>query len=220
VDGVEIGYVTEDGTHHWVPLADAWAVSGCRVRRSGKLHLVTNIVIALADQNPSAADWIAAVGQALGALFTLAAVIVALWIALRDERRRHAEQERLALTQARLVRVPGEGSKSVGRDEHGYQHELTIYFTNHSERPVLDVYAEAWPADNPRDKPPRWALKTGIVLPGQDQPFMMKVTTPGASVTLNAWRVRWTDADGRQWCVDRRGEDPIPFNGQPPRPPE
>jgi len=178
---------------------------------------VTHSAVVLAHSDPNVADWIAAIGQALGAFFTLAAVIVALWIALRDEQRRHAEQERQALTQARLVRVRGTGVKLVGEDEHGYQHELTIYFTNHSERPVLDVYGEAWPADNPRHEPARWAVKTDAVLPGQDQPLMMKVT---GDVTLNAWRARWTDADGRQWCVDRRGADPILFAGQPPRPHE
>lgn len=34
------------------------------------------------------ADWIAAIGQAIGALFTAAAVAVALWIASKDRRDR------------------------------------------------------------------------------------------------------------------------------------
>src|SRR6266540_1946602 len=93
-------------------------------RQSGKLPSVTHSAVVLAHSDPNVADWIAAIGQALGAFFTLAAVIVALWIALRDEQRRHAEKERQALTQARLVRVRGTGVKLVGEDEHGYQHEL------------------------------------------------------------------------------------------------
>ncbi|MET7398866.1 hypothetical protein ABZS66_35800 [Dactylosporangium sp. NPDC005572] len=168
----------------------------------------------LANQGPNAADWIAAIGQALGALFTLVAVVAALWIALRDQRDRQREQKDQALAQARLVRVRGTGVRPVEEDGQGQLHELTIYFTNHSDRPVLDVYGEAWPADNALDEPPRWAVTSDVVLSGQDLPLVMRVN---GNVALRAWRARWTDADGRQWCVDRRGEPPVPFKGQPPR---
>ena len=157
------------------------------------------------------ADWVAAIGQIAGAAFTLAAVVVALVIALRDERRRQQDRDDYARAQARLVLTGGPGS----REEDGSR--LTIFaFTNHGERPVLDVYAELWPSGTRLDDRPS-AVHARIVLPGQDLP--MKLRCPSnAPTAVAAWRIRWTDADGRQWYVDQYPQpEPLPYTGQPPQ---
>ncbi len=177
----------------------------------------------LAEQ-ATTADWIAAIGQAVGAVFTAAAVAVALGIALADRRRQQREDDERAKRNARMVLVRGTGSVPATQDETGYQSKLRIYFTNHGDRPIFDVYAEAWPAGNSIEESPRWAVHSEIVLPGQPtepkEYFEMTVTTKEPPpVALTAWRLRWTDVDGRQWCGDEpRQFQPLPFTGQPPRP--
>ncbi|GGU15097.1 hypothetical protein GCM10010178_03250 [Lentzea flava] len=173
-------------------------------------------------QQASTADWIAAIGQAAGALFTAAAVAVALGIALADRRRLRREEDERGKRNARMVLVRGTGSHPVGQDEHGYQSELRIYFTNHSDRPIFNVYAEAWPVGTSLDEQPRWAVHSEVVLPGQPaeptEYFAMKVTTKEPPpISIAAWRLRWTDVDGRQWYGDEpRQVQPLPFSGQPP----
>ncbi len=64
----------------------------------------------IAADAPNVADWISAIGQATGSLFTAVAVGVALWLAVRDRKWRRAdaetakaERKQLAVAQARLV---------------------------------------------------------------------------------------------------------------------
>lgn len=52
---------------------------------------------------PTAVAWSAAISQVVGTVATLAAVVVALWIALRDGRRARDEQADRDARQARLV---------------------------------------------------------------------------------------------------------------------
>ncbi|WP_154814917.1 hypothetical protein [Actinophytocola xinjiangensis] len=180
------------------------------------------MLISLADE-ATAADWIAAIGQAVGAVFTAAAVAVALWIALSDRRRQTRADSEKSWREARMVRVGGTGVREVGHDENGYQYELMIYFTNYSEQPIFDVHAEVWPSGTAVDKQPSWAVQSEIVQPGEPaEPkryFMMKVSTPTPPpLALTAWRLRWSDAAGHQWCVDEpRQIQPQPFKGQAPR---
>lgn len=172
-----------------------------------------------AIQQASTADWVAAIGQVAGALFTFVAVVVALWIAISDSRRRDRDEETRAKANARMVLVRGTGSRVVSHDDHGYQLDLMIYFTNHGDRPIFDVYAEAWPEGTALDEPPQWAVAGEIVQPGEpEECFMMKVTSPSELIQLAAWRVRWTDADGRHWFGDQtRQYQPLPYTGQAPR---
>lgn len=51
----------------------------------------------------STADWIAAIGQAVGAVGTLAAVVVALAVSRRDGQRVRSEKEQQERSQARMV---------------------------------------------------------------------------------------------------------------------
>lgn len=60
--------------------------------------------------DPNVAEWISAIGQAVGALGTLGAVAVALWLATRDNNRLIAERRDHDMSQARLI------SATVQRD--------------------------------------------------------------------------------------------------------
>jgi hypothetical protein len=77
----------------------------------------------------SALDWIRAVGQVAGALGTLAAVAVALWVARRDGQRLRAEQADRDASQARLVTA----------DVHREDGRWWVRTTNHSSAPVYSV---------------------------------------------------------------------------------
>jgi hypothetical protein len=78
---------------------------------------------------PSALDWVSALGQAAGAVGTLAAVVVALWVALRDGRQLRAEQSDRAAGQARLIIA----------DVHRESGRWWVRTTNHSAAPVFEV---------------------------------------------------------------------------------
>jgi hypothetical protein len=56
----------------------------------GQLRLYAPVCAAVAT-GPSVLDWVSALGQAAGAIGTLAAVGVALWVAGQDGRRLRAE---------------------------------------------------------------------------------------------------------------------------------
>jgi hypothetical protein len=90
------------------------------------------------------ADWVAAIGQAVGAVFTAAAVIVALWLAIREDRWRRADQaERDAeradrdAAQARLVAV--ESTYDHESRFTGVKFEITAKVLNGSTLPIFDV---------------------------------------------------------------------------------
>jgi hypothetical protein len=112
------------------------------------------------------------------------------------------------------------GVQLTGRDNDGYHHDLTFQFINYGDRPVMDVEAEAWASSDPLDQPRRWGVNERVVLPGPNKPWALHdIITPDPQLSLRAWRIRWTDADGRQWCVDRPQQpEPLPFTGQEPRP--
>lgn len=78
---------------------------------------------------PSALDWVSALGQAVGAVGTLLAVVVALWVASRDGRRRRAEQSDRDAGQARLIIA----------DVHREGGRWWVRTTNHSAAPVFGV---------------------------------------------------------------------------------
>ena len=87
-------------------------------------------------------------------------------------------------------------------------------FNNHGDRSVLDVYAEAWAASTPVSERATRAVQERIVLPGQERAFLVGCETVEPSFSLRAWRIRWTDADGRQWSVDQPQQpEPLPLQG-------
>jgi hypothetical protein len=98
--------------------------------------------VLLAADGGSVADWVAAIGQAVGALFTAAAVIVALWLAIREDRWRRADQaERDAeradrdAAQARLVTVEPDYNRSASFPGP----EIAAVVLNGSQLPIFDV---------------------------------------------------------------------------------
>lgn len=75
------------------------------------------------------------VGELVGAVATTAAVIVALWVAIGDSRRREAERKEQQAAQARLI--------TVERTEDATGGAFYVKVTNHSASPVFAVVVEA-----------------------------------------------------------------------------
>lgn len=151
------------------------------------------------------AEWFGALGQWAGAVATVTAVWVALRIANRDSRRREAEDEQRALNIANLVLVGTPASDDEG---------MFIDFTNHSGRLMLNVHAEVWAPGTDGSERPRWAVQDAVVQPGE--PGRWRLGRPG-SAAIGAWRLRWTDSEGRRWYVDEHSQRPRPYKGGPPR---
>jgi hypothetical protein len=158
------------------------------------------------------------------ALGTLVALAVAVWTVIqrrRDEIRAAQANESRALAQARLVGVGcgNPGGRMGNSVRPGFtmpQWELTFgEFINRSDHPVLDVYAEVWTPDQNLDEPPH-AVHQEMLVPDEPLPLFLSFPTPVQG--LRAWRLRWTDHDGKQWCRDQYPQrTPLPFTGQPPR---
>lgn len=78
---------------------------------------------------------IAAIGQAAGAVATAAAVIVALWLGIRDRRWRTADQHDQRAAQARLITV---GTSHIG-DEYTSDTTFLVTVTNDSEALIRGI---------------------------------------------------------------------------------
>lgn len=74
-------------------------------------------------------DWVSALGEITGAIGTIAAVVVALWIANRAVRQQRAEQADREAGQARLITA----------DVHRWEGRWWVRTTNHSTAPIFDV---------------------------------------------------------------------------------
>lgn len=149
-----------------------------------------------------APDVIAAWGQVLGAAGTFVAVIVAIWIAIRDGRYRDAERRDNEAVHARLV----SGHRASNPPN------LTLAYTNFGSCPVTsvrltelhgrfgDVHSAGWAIRGSSD-----TYVLGAIAPGQT------VTTPPISVTwpdgsevnqttaLYYPTIVFYDANGRWW---------------------
>lgn len=78
---------------------------------------------------PPVLEWSVAIAQVVGAVGTLAAVVVALWIAVRDGRRVRADQADRDARQARLITF------EVYEDRDGWR----VGTTNQSMAPIFEV---------------------------------------------------------------------------------
>lgn len=148
------------------------------------------------------AEWVAAWGQIAGAVGAFCAVVVALWIALRDSRVRRKEDAARALAQAGLVIVARPYVVNLNRDiePESIHHDLRFAIDNHGDRPVLDVRAIVWlvePAGRQFDK------AKPVLLRDEELELDVRVYGKVGRSMVRAWRVQWTDADGRRWAVDR-----------------
>ena len=143
-------------------------------------------------------DWVAAIGQVLGAIATFAAVVVALRIAARD--RRQHEQDRLDEAAGRAAMV-------FAQDDGG-----NVVVTNHSDRPVRAVYVRA---GHPSELRLQWTpnnvtgLVTDILRAGATASLRSSYGLTSASgdtfyplnaAPKDAWIVPgFADIEGRRW---------------------
>jgi hypothetical protein len=166
------------------------------------------------------ADWVGAWGQWAGALGTVAAVVVALWLAGRDTRLQRKREEATALAQARLVRISGPGGQvDRGKDGDQFQHTLNVAIANHGSLPILEMRAEVWGAGQSLREAAAFGCSEDVILAGQRREFPVGVTSLTGNFNMAAWRVRWKDPmTGGEWFVDGNGREPGRFKGQPPRP--
>lgn len=176
----------------------------------------------IAADAPNTADWIAAVGQAMGALFTAAAVGVAVWLGWRDRKWRREEQTDRDAAQARLITV--EASYS----DDGWDDNLIFAKIHNSstapvfDAEVVDIHIVGQEGQHP------WRVDFG---PYDDGPRIGRVVTPGGTFKVpmayldedrNAVIVpgvdritfTFTDAAGLRWL--RRDNDPPERLTEPP----
>jgi hypothetical protein len=113
------------------------------------------VVLAQTDSQADAvATWLSVAGQWVGALGTIAAVGLALWLAQRETRRITAERRDREAAQARLVVIELEYPEFG--DPGPYPHLGWTKITNHSEhQPVFRPRIESMGGPRPKV---RWAL--------------------------------------------------------------
>lgn len=162
--------------------------------------------------------------QVWSAAATTAAVVVALGFGIvnmvqrRNDRAREDDRDRRkAEAQARLV---GTGLGNPGVTVHPDNPEtraVMMMVANHSDRPIRRVLAEHWQEHQRLDERPGAVIEL-VILPGDSTTFYVP-TTPVSEPEgkTRAWRIRWTDADGDQWCYDRYPQEtPDRYTGQLP----
>jgi hypothetical protein len=166
-------------------------------------------------------DWYAGAGQWLGALGSLLAAGMALWIATSDRQR--ADQQRTAeqrerdaelLREASLVRVCFEAIPRRQRMTGKTFHEAVIGITNRRIGHIFDIELKETTIDEApfrfqfkevaRDRgvPSEIALRDLVIDPGQE--VLLFSETPPHSGEYFAV-VRYTDQLGRRWQVDTTG---------------
>ncbi|GGS40847.1 hypothetical protein [Actinokineospora fastidiosa] len=146
------------------------------------------------------ADVLAAWGQVAGAMATVAAVVVAFWIALRDSRHRDAERRDSESAHARLL--------SAARAEN--PPALRISYTNFGAFPITSVRLTALYGRCGDIKTTTWHID------GTAAPYVLGAVAPGKTVTTPPITVTWPeeadpvaalyyptivfhDANGRWW---------------------
>ncbi len=159
----------------------------------------------------STADWIAAIGQAAGALFTAAAVGWAVFLARRegqwrreDQAERAAERADRDAAQARLITV-----------EHRWEDypEFAVRIRNGSIMPILDVQiAEVWNDGKRLDWTTHGDMFDASVIgagEGLDWPVSIRRGNSRAGPPesgIDHVTVEFTDAGGLRWR--RRDHEP------------
>lgn len=155
------------------------------------------------------------IGTFLAVAVALAVVVINLVQRHNDRCREEEQDENRALAQARLV-VTGHGNPGV--NSRGAHPRLLLPVTNYSDRPILRVIGEHWPAGRPLDEQPGSVIEP-VIQPGDTCQLAVPMDDDGQAGHTAAWRIRWTDADGREWCWDRWPQEaPDRYTGQTPTP--
>lgn len=157
---------------------------------------------------PVDANVFAAWGQVIGAAGTLLAVVVAVWIAIRDGRYRDAERRDDEAVHARLV----SGSRASDPPH------LAVSYTNYGTFPVTSVRLVGMTGRCGGTSSAGWSIG------GSSEPYVLGAIGPGQTVTTPPISVTWPegqevdqtaalyyptivffDANGRWW--ERRAHD-------------
>lgn len=163
-------------------------------------------------------DLIAALGQVIGALFTAAAVVVALYIASRDRRARLASDRARSKAQARQIYVQY-GSLSKPREIRGrtVPWTLGVMVRNLSDSAILDVVLEGWATRQASEQAEvgRYIAK-GLVSPGIgiDAELQFDGTEEVEKFEPRGWRVCWTDGGGVRWAAGGTSDGRTPPTGE------
>lgn len=139
------------------------------------------------------------------------------------ERRIQEERDHRQSAQARLVLITPPSTTRTVRDNLN-RHEVRFIFANYGRAPVMDIEAEVWIGAAPLDQPSTSATSAvkpvdDVVLSGARRILQVFTESSEPELNLGAWRIRWRDSDGVEWCVDQPGQrEPSHFKGQLPRP--
>jgi hypothetical protein len=166
-------------------------------------------------------DEFGAWGQWAGAIGSFLAVVVALWVAISDSRRRDRDREDQLSTQARSITTTCTAKfTNLGTPGDNWRIEsFRVELLNHSSLPItnLSVAAvETYSLDDPLHEF-KWARASSpqVVAPGTSvilfvEPFRI-IETESPSEWRNSQvlvaTVRFNDASGLRWR--RTGTDPI-----------
>jgi hypothetical protein len=149
-----------------------------------------------AATGPSALDWVSAIAQIAGAFGTLAAVVVALWVASRDGRRLRAELSDREKGQARLIFA----------DVHEESGRWWVRTTNHSTAPVFTVEVveiQHQGGVSAIEAVPGAPAILDVLEPGQTRDRAIK---PGGEPSSGVVVLRYLDAAGLRWRREGAGQ--------------
>jgi hypothetical protein len=181
--------------------------------------------------SPGLTDYLTGWGTIALAVVTVLLVYVTVRTAItdrrRDDKRRAEDREETRnqayarqLAQARLV-ITGapEISSQPALENSLNSYELQFSFANYGDRPVIGIEAEVWVEGAPLDEPCTSEVKERYLLSQGKITLEVAIESSASELGLGAWRIRWTDADGCEWCVDQPQQpEPLPYRKQSPRP--
>lgn len=144
------------------------------------------------------ADWTAAIGQALGALFTAGAVWVALRLANKEARQRREEEHAKARAQAKMVIVKdGIGRQQRDRVETNY----FVNYRNIGDLPILGATLEARFTNPDNETFTVMSAPEGYVLKNIGVGWASLAFTTGSVNEIRTWRLFWQDVNGFNWEI-------------------
>ena len=161
--------------------------------------------------------------------------VLAIWVTVRtartdrrrDDTRRKEDREEAKsraydrqLAQARLIITDApEISPASPLEDDLSSFTVQFPFFNYSDRPVIGIETEVWVEGTPLHQPCTSRVKGRYLLPGGKRTLQVPVKSLSSELRLSAWRIRWTDADGGEWCVDQPQQpEPQAYKAQLPRP--